>query len=159
MCVPCRDKYKKYGETKRAKWKSEREQLEKELAARRAADVTSRARFDCAARPAACWKHRNVRCITVCKKSTQGRDDNNRSTAGAWRVPPRRRASRLLGTGMRQEIRRTAAAAGTAGAGVGFAAGVMNETRWAVTAAAAATLAGGGSGVAAVCPKAAISTQ
>ena len=56
---------------------------------------------------------------------------------------------------MRQEIRRTVAAAGTAGAGVGFAAGVMNEARWAVTAAAAATLAGGGSGVAAACPKAA----
>lgn len=75
--------------------------------------------------------------------------------AGARQVPPRWRASRLLGTGMRQEIRRTVAAAGTAGAGVGFAAGVMNEARWAVTAAAAATLAGGGSGVAAACPKAA----
>ncbi|KAL1752004.1 hypothetical protein FB107DRAFT_293508 [Schizophyllum commune] len=42
MCVPCRDKYKKYGETKRAKWKSEREQLEKELAALRAAEDARR---------------------------------------------------------------------------------------------------------------------
>ncbi|KAI5887837.1 uncharacterized protein SCHCODRAFT_02553159 [Schizophyllum commune H4-8] len=42
MCVPCRDKYKKYGETKRAKWKSEREQLERELAALRAAEDARR---------------------------------------------------------------------------------------------------------------------
>ena len=38
MCVPCCDEYKKYGETKRARWKFECEQLEKKLAALRKAE-------------------------------------------------------------------------------------------------------------------------
>ena len=38
MCVPCCDEYKKYGETKRARWKFKCEQLEKKLAALRKAE-------------------------------------------------------------------------------------------------------------------------
>lgn len=42
MCSHCREKYKKYGVTKRAKWKLERELLERELATLRVAEDARR---------------------------------------------------------------------------------------------------------------------